>query len=74
MSGRDNPFRVLVVDDVETNPDLLVRRLERKGHVTAEASDGLLALDCVARQEFDLVLLDIMMPGLNGLEVLKQIV
>jgi len=64
---------VLVVDDVEDNRDLLVRRLERKGYVTAEAEDGFQALDLIATEEFDLVLLDIMMPGLDGLEVLKQI-
>jgi diguanylate cyclase (GGDEF)-like protein len=67
------PFRILVVDDVEDNRDLLVRRLEKRGYLTEQAENGLAALDLVAKHEFDLVLLDIMMPDLNGLEVLQRI-
>jgi diguanylate cyclase (GGDEF)-like protein len=69
----ENPFRILVVDDLEDNRALLVRRLERQGYATAEAENGLIALELVAKEEFDLVLLDIMMPELNGIEVLKRI-
>src|SRR5437588_12815748 len=65
------PGRLLVVDDDELNRDMLSRRLLRKGYRVSVACDGPAALDLVAKQPFDLVLLDIMMPGLSGLEVLK---
>jgi diguanylate cyclase (GGDEF)-like protein len=67
------PFRLLVVDDIEENRTLLSRRFSRRGCVVVEAESGFAALDLVAQQEFDLVLLDIMMPGQSGIEVLKQI-
>jgi CheY-like chemotaxis protein len=67
------PFRLLVVDDIEDNRILLSRRFSRRGYLIAEADSGIAALDLIAQQEFDLVLLDVMMPGLNGIDVLKQI-
>ena len=73
MSGlSDTPARVLVVDDTEANRDLLVRRLQRQGHATQTAADGRQALDLLHASAFDLVLLDIMMPVLNGYEVLRH--
>ena len=65
--------RLLIVDDVESNRDILRRRFQRRGFETVEASDGAMALDLIAHQEFDIVLLDILMPGLDGIEVLKRI-
>jgi sigma-B regulation protein RsbU (phosphoserine phosphatase) len=53
------------------NRDMLARRLERKGYGVAVAHDGGRALELIRDHRFDLVLLDVMMPGLNGLEVLK---
>jgi diguanylate cyclase (GGDEF)-like protein len=67
------PFRLLVVDDIEENRTLLSRRFSGRGCVVVEAESGFAALDLIAQQEFDLVLLDIMMPGQSGIEVLKQI-
>ncbi|MEO6528029.1 MAG: SpoIIE family protein phosphatase [Gemmatimonadaceae bacterium] len=64
---------ILVVDDNELNRDLLSRRLRRDGHTVVLAEDGRVALDRAAEQPFDLVLLDIMMPGLTGYEVLEQL-
>ncbi|HEY9640705.1 MAG TPA: adenylate/guanylate cyclase domain-containing protein [Coleofasciculaceae cyanobacterium] len=64
---------VLVVDDNEMNRDLLSRRLTRQGHIVVMAENGLQALEKVAQQPFDLVLLDVMMPGMNGYEVLEHI-
>ena len=61
---------LLVVDDEEMNRDMLSRRLERRGHRVAVAASGRQALDMIADQAFDLVLLDIMMPGMDGMEVL----
>lgn len=65
--------RILVVDDTEANRDLLSRRLRRQGHTVATAESGRSALEAVAKSQFDLVLLDLMMPDINGLEVLNQL-
>jgi len=65
--------RLLVVDDDENNRDMLSRRLERKGYSVAQAPEGHSALAAVGRETFDLVLLDIEMPEMNGFEVLKRV-
>src|SRR3569833_3165716 len=65
--------RVLVVDDVADNRDILVRRLVRRGFEAAEAANGRQALDLIASESFDVVLLDIMMPDMSGNEVLRDI-
>ena len=64
---------VLVVDDSETNRDILARRLKREGYEVECAADGALALAALQSRKFDLVLLDIMMPGLNGYQVLERL-
>jgi serine/threonine protein kinase/CheY-like chemotaxis protein len=64
---------LLVVDDVEANRDLLARRLQREGFEVVHAASGRAALDQLARHRIDLVLLDVMMPGLSGLDVLQAI-
>jgi adenylate cyclase len=64
---------VLVVDDNEVNRDLLARRLQRQGHVVTVAEDGLQALELMRSEPFDLVLLDIMMPQMNGYQVLENL-
>ncbi|MGG6296242.1 adenylate/guanylate cyclase domain-containing protein [Leptolyngbya sp. AN02str] len=64
---------VLVVDDNEMNRDLLSRRLQRQGHQIVTADNGKDALDKMRSHTFDLVLLDIMMPEMNGYEVLEYI-
>jgi diguanylate cyclase (GGDEF)-like protein len=65
--------RVLVVDDVADNRDILVRRLSRRGFEAIEASGGRQALELMRQQNFDIVLLDIMMPDMSGNEVLREI-
>ncbi len=65
------PF-LLVVDDDEMNRDMLSRRLQRRGYDVAVAHDSEHALELIRDYRFDLVLLDVMMPGLNGLEVLRE--
>lgn len=72
-TGADEPARILVVDDNEANRDLLVRRLQRQGHQTETAENGRIALEMLAHADFDLVLLDIMMPEMNGFEVLERL-
>jgi sigma-B regulation protein RsbU (phosphoserine phosphatase) len=69
----DEAGRLLVVDDNVENRDLLHRRLSRRGYRVETAEDGEGALQAVAEGGFDLVLLDILMPGMNGLEVLERI-
>ncbi len=64
---------ILVVDDNELNRDLLTRRLAKKGFATDAAVDGFKALEWLANNRCDLVLLDIMMPGMSGIEVLEKI-
>ncbi len=64
--------RILVVDDIESNRDLLSRRLKAEGHSVVVAEGGRQALALLETEDVDLVLLDLMMPDLNGLEVLTR--
>ena len=64
---------VLVVDDNEVNRDMLSRRLERQGHTVLLAENGRQALAMLQSEPVDLVLLDILMPELDGFETLKQL-
>ena len=64
---------MLVVDDVEDNREVLRRRLEREGYAVECADGGRRALEMAATGRYDLVLLDVMMPDIDGLEVLKQL-
>ncbi len=67
------PGRILVVDDNASNRDLLFRRLSRDGHEVTRAASGRQALEMLAAEAFDLVLLDLMMPDLNGFQVLERL-
>ncbi len=67
------PGRLLVVDDVEANRDLLARRLRQMGHVVETAAGGREALDRIRGESFDLVLLDVMMPEVDGYQVLEAL-
>lgn len=71
IAGRASTL--LVVDDNEMNRDMLSRRLERQGYQVSTASNGREALDMVRHNDFDLVLLDIMMPEVNGYQVLESL-
>ena len=64
---------VLVVDDNKMNRVLLSRYLKRLGHQTMMARDGEEALQLLSKHSFDLVFLDVMMPGLDGYETLRRI-
>jgi two-component system, cell cycle response regulator len=70
---RDDPARILVVDDNEDNIELLRARLEARGYLVEEATDGEMALEKVASNPPDLILLDVMMPLLDGFEVVKRL-
>jgi len=65
--------RVLVVDDDGTVADVVRRYLERDGYVVQLAADGETALRLAAEQEPDLVVLDLMLPGIDGLEVCRRL-
>jgi len=73
LEARENGVRsrLLVVDDNEMNRDLLSRRLQNYGYETGIAENGIQALEMLTNSEFDLVLLDVMMPDMNGYQVLE---
>jgi two-component system response regulator ResD len=64
---------VLVVDDEPTIAEVVSRYLERAGYRARIASDGLSAIESAAQQRPDLVVLDLMLPGLDGLEVMRRL-
>ena len=64
---------VLIVDDIEANRDVLSRQLERQGYMVATSGNGRQALERLHVETFDLVLLDIMMPEMDGYEVLQRL-
>jgi adenylate cyclase len=70
MSG---PARILVVDDRPEGRKLLALRLQHEGHVVRQAEDGAQALALAAAEPPDLVLLDVLMPGLDGFEVCRRL-
>jgi DNA-binding response OmpR family regulator len=65
--------RVLVVDDVEANRSVVCRRLERLNYVMSAADSGESALRLIDQQTFDIILLDYMMPDMNGIDVLREL-
>ena len=67
-----NP-RLLIVDDIADNREVLARRFSKRGYDIVEADCGHKALELIGQQQFDLVLLDIMMPEMDGIEVLKLV-
>lgn len=69
----ERPMRILVVDDLALNRDLLARRIQRLGHEAGIAVNGRDALEQLDRQDWDLVLLDITMPEMDGYETLSRI-
>ncbi|MEN8232175.1 MAG: sigma 54-interacting transcriptional regulator [Thermodesulfobacteriota bacterium] len=72
-SDKKNKGLILVVDDNEVNRDLLSSQLERQGHSVTLATSGREALEIMRKEPIDLVLLDIMMPEMNGFQVLEHI-
>lgn len=68
-----NDARVLLVDDEEEFVSALAERLDIRGIDTRVATDGEQALELMAAQSFDVIVLDVIMPGISGLEVLQRI-
>jgi Response regulators consisting of a CheY-like receiver domain and a winged-helix DNA-binding domain len=73
IDGARTPAHVLIVDDERTNRTLLQIMLDPEGYVLSTASSGDEALAMIARDAPDLVLLDVMMPGINGYVVASKI-
>ncbi len=65
--------RILVVDDNEANREMLARRLERRGYTVLLATNGVECLELVAFQRPDLILLDVEMPVMDGLEAARRL-
>ncbi len=68
LAGRE----ILIVDDSRTTLELIGRRLEKLGCEVAQAIDGIDALALLERREFDLVLIDMVMPRLSGVRTLRE--
>ncbi|MEV6951067.1 response regulator transcription factor [Streptomyces sp. NPDC051183] len=73
MSTQTPPDRILVVDDDPTVAEVVTGYLRRAGHVVEQAADGPAALDSARKQWPDLVVLDLMLPGIDGLEVCRRL-
>ena len=69
----NNPARILVADDNETNRDILATRLAANGYEVLHAGDGEQVLAAMREHRPDLILLDIMMPKLDGIEVCRRL-
>jgi adenylate cyclase len=73
VAAAAHPSHILVVDDNVANRDVLERRLLREGHQVTTAADGITALELALAHEFDLILLDLIMPEMSGFEVLRRL-
>ncbi|HNV72548.1 MAG TPA: response regulator, partial [Candidatus Ozemobacteraceae bacterium] len=65
--------RILITDDLEPNRLLLAELCQSLGHLTSEAEDGFVCLEQARANHPDLILLDLLMPRLNGFETLAQL-
>ena len=68
-----SPPRILVVDDIEANRDILIARLGTHGYDLLQAADGEEAIEVAHSAQPDLILLDVMMPKLDGIEATKRL-
>ena len=73
MFDDEDKNRVLIVDDEQSIIDILVYNLKKEGYNTIEANDGQTAVDVAIEQKPDLILLDIMLPKMDGLTACKKI-
>lgn len=67
-----NAKKILICEDEKFIADLYEHVLTRAGYIVKIAADGRVGLDMLAKEQFDLTLLDVMMPEINGLELLRQ--
>ncbi|MEZ4754104.1 MAG: ATP-binding protein [Bdellovibrionota bacterium] len=71
--GWDRTLKVLVTEDNPVNQDVIVRNLKKEGHETRVANNGKEALDILKEEEFDIVLMDLQMPVMGGVEAVAKI-
>ena len=72
-NGKGKPMKVLLAEDNAVNRKLAIRLLEKHGHTVVATENGRAALDAVERERFDLVLMDVQMPIMDGLEAIRAI-
>ena len=72
LASAPRPGRILVVDDNLFNRELLSRHLERQGHEVRAAADGIAALELLRSEAFDVAIIDVMMAGMNGYQLLER--
>jgi DNA-binding response OmpR family regulator len=68
-----DPVKILLIDDEEEFASTLAERLELRGYMARIAGDGESGISMIALETFDVVVLDLMMPGLSGLDTLRQL-
>lgn len=73
MEGKDRMARILIIEDEEKIARFLELELEHEGYQTAKAHTGRQGLDMAISGDFDLILLDVLLPELNGFEVLRRL-
>jgi CheY-like chemotaxis protein len=73
LEEADESLRILVVDDVDANREIVRALLEAVGQQVEEASDGQQAVSLAVRQTFDLILMDLQMPGMDGFATTRAI-
>lgn len=71
MSTQAAPLRFLVVDDTEDIRDLMSRMVVRLGHLADQAADGVEAVEALAQNSYDIMLLDLTMPRMSGEDVVR---
>ena len=73
MSEQNQPWNILVVDDDRFSRAILINALEKDGYICREAKDGVEAVEMYQEQPPDLILMDVQMPVMDGLELAKRI-